>query len=236
MNRSWVLVRGAALAVIAVAAVLLVDAVSRGDGLTVIDRPIWSWFVHHRDGALTVTFKVITQVGSTLVTGTAAAVTVLLLLWRKRRADAVFLAAVSIGAGAIVSVGKHLLGRARPPLAERLVVETNQSFPSGHALASIAIIGAMAILFVPTVRAGGRRMATLVAAALFLVAIGVSRLYLGVHWSTDVIGGWLAGGGWLLLCLTVRQVDERRARPGLGRRPAVPGSGTAVSGSRPTRS
>ncbi|WP_157695471.1 phosphatase PAP2 family protein [Nakamurella panacisegetis] len=210
---SWLAFRGAGLAVIAAAIALLADAATEGDGLTAIDRPTWSWFVGHRGGPLTALFKVITQTGSTLAMGSLAGVVVVVLLWRRRRADAVFLAVVAIGAGLFVSAAKPLIGRARPPMAERLVVEANQSFPSGHALASIAIIGALAVLLRPILRATRLRVAAAVVGAVFVAAIGVSRLYLGVHWPTDVLGGWLCGAGWLLLCTTARQLRARRWPP-----------------------
>ena len=210
---TWLAFRGAELGVIAVAISLLADAATEGDGLTAIDRPTWSWLVERRDGALTAVFKTITQIGSTVTMGVLAGAVVILLVWRKRRADALFLAIVAIGSGLLVCAANPLVGRTRPPLAERLVTETNQSFPSGHALASFAIIGALAVLFVPALAGTRRRVLTVVLAALFVVAVGISRLYLGVHWPTDVLGGWLCGAGWLLLCLTVRQFRERRVTP-----------------------
>ena len=84
-----------------------------------------------------------------------------------------------------------------------------------------AIIGALAVLFVPFIGRRWLRYVAVVTAAAFVGVIGLSRLYLGVHWSTDVLGGWLSGGGWLLLCLTVRQLNSSRIQ----RRPVgdIPG-------------
>ncbi|GAA2004426.1 phosphatase PAP2 family protein [Nakamurella flavida] len=200
------LTRGAVLAVIAVSVGALADQVAEGDGLTSFDRPVWQWFVDHRTGFLTGVARTVTTVGSTLSMGVLAGVTVIVLWVRGRRPDAVVIAVVALGAGLLVRVGKTIVGRVRPPVAERLVDETNQSFPSGHSLASMAILGVLVIVLVRLIPSPAGRIAVRVVAVLFIALIGLSRLYLGVHWSTDVLGGWLTGAGWLVLCLTVRRL------------------------------
>lgn len=200
------LTRGAVLAVIAVSVGALADQVAEGDGLTSFDRPVWQWFVDHRTGFLTGLAKTVTTVGSTLSMGVLAGIAVIVLWVRGRRPDAVVIAVVALGAGLLVRVGKTIVGRVRPPVAERLVDETNQSFPSGHSLASMAILGVLVIVLVRLIPSPGGRIAVRTVAVLFIALIGLSRLYLGVHWSTDVLGGWLTGAGWLVLCLTVRRL------------------------------
>lgn len=198
----WV-VRVTLLGLIGFTALLLADAASEGDGLTAADRPVWSWLVDHRTATLTVIARVVTEVGSTLVvTILAIAAAGLLLLRHRQRDQALLVLLVTAGAGLLVVVSKPIVGRVRPPEEFRLVTETNQSFPSGHALASVAVLGVLAAVFLPTVSPTWARRAGYGAVVVAVAAIGVSRLYLGVHWATDVAGGWLVGGGWLLLCLT----------------------------------
>lgn len=205
--RVWLLVRAGALAAIAVMVVLLSDAASEGDGLTLADQPIWSWLVHHRTGFLTSMLIGITQVGSTVAMGLLAAVVVAFLAVRPgRRGQAMLVAVVAVGAGVLVAVLKASIGRTRPPVNFRLVIETNPSFPSGHALASAAIIGVLAVVFLPRIVGRRLRMVLTVAAVLLVGLIGFSRAYLGVHWPTDVLGGWLIASAWLILCLTVRSL------------------------------
>lgn len=199
-------VAAAALAVIGGMVGTLADAASEGDGLTVFDRPTWQWFIDHRSAFATTVAKILTTMGSTLVMGILAAAVAVLLFVRGRRGDAVMVAVVAAGGGLIIFFGKRVVGRIRPPEQYRLVLETNQSFPSGHALESMAVIGALTVLIVAGATSLATRLWVVLLAALLVAAIGVSRLYLGVHWATDVLEGWLTGAGWLLLCLIVRRL------------------------------
>jgi undecaprenyl-diphosphatase len=136
-----------------------------------------------------------------------AVAAVVALAWRPaRRGEAILVAVVAAGAGLLVSIAKPIVGRVRPPEQYRLVTEANQSFPSGHSVASIAIITVIVVVLVSRISSRGRRTTVIVIGAAFVALIGVSRLYLGVHWPTDVAGGWFTGLGWLLLCLTIRRV------------------------------
>lgn len=210
----FLVARGAVLAVMALVLAMVTDAAAEGDGLTAVDRPIWSFLIDHRTPLLTETARALSDVGSTGVMGVAAVATATVLWTRHRRQDAVLIVAVTAGAGLIVLLAKPIVGRARPPEEFRLVVETNQSFPSGHAVASAAVIGVLAAVLVPLLHRRGERVLVRVLAAALVLAIGLSRLYLGVHWPTDVVGGWLAGTGWLLLCLTaVGWWSRRSIRP-----------------------
>ena len=119
----------------------------------------------------------------------------------------------------------HGFGRPRPPLADRAVQASGFSFPSGHAFTAAAGAGLLA-LAVALVRPAAARVAA-GCAVVFAAAVGASRVYLGVHWPLDVLGGWLLAAGWLALgTLLVCQGRETGAallerRPGVRRgRPA----------------
>jgi membrane-associated phospholipid phosphatase len=134
------------------------------------------------------------------------------LLWRaRRRAPAVVVITAAAGAGILVEGFKHLYGRNRPPVVDRLTSESTFSLPSGHALGSMVVLGVLAAVAV----LAGRRAAQVGAvtlAAVGITVIAASRLYLGVHWITDVLTGWLLGGAWLAACITALILLETRSR------------------------
>jgi undecaprenyl-diphosphatase len=103
-----------------------------------------------------------------------------------------------------------------PPVTH---AERTYSFPSGHALSSAAVYLTLALLAARRLRRRGARVLVIVAAALLVFAIGVSRLYLGAHYLTDVLAGWAAGVGCALVCVWV---DERWEPRGAGAGPAAP--------------
>jgi membrane-associated phospholipid phosphatase len=200
------LASGAVLTLLGAVILGLADGAIEGGGLASIDPIVWRWAIDHRTPALTTVAITVTEVGSTVSMGIIASITVLVLWFNGRRGNAVLVAVVSAGAGLLVTVGKATVGRERPPEEYRLVTETNESFPSGHALASAAIIGVILVVVVPLIASTAWRVTLIAGGVLFVLAIGWSRIYLGVHWATDIIGGWVTGVAWLTLCLTVREV------------------------------
>ncbi len=201
---------GAVLALATAIIAGLAEAALDGNGIALIDPPVWSWMIEHRTPALTWLAIAVSDVGSTIGMAVIAIVTAGLLWWRGRRSDALLVAVVAVGAGVLVRVGKSTIGRERPPEEFWLVVESNESFPSGHSLASAAILGVVVVVLVPLLHATWARVTLIAVATVFALAIGVSRPYLGVHWATDVLGGWAIGLTWLFFCVTVRSVWQRR--------------------------
>lgn len=121
------------------------------------------------------------------------ALAAVVLLWlRGRRRTAVFVAVVVVGAATLESLTKVLVGRARPVFADPVAHAAGKSFPSGHAMTSLTVFGLLVILAVH------RRRAATVVAVVAVAAVGFSRLALGVHYLSDVLGGWLLGTAWLL--------------------------------------
>jgi membrane-associated phospholipid phosphatase len=219
------LIRAGVLAVLAAVAAALADGASDGAGLTVIDRPVWQWAIDHRSAGLTPVVKTITQIGSTVTMTVICVLLIGYLSYRKRWDDAVLAAVTGAGAGLLVVLGKKTVGRERPPVEFRLVTETNESFPSGHALASIAILGLVAVLLRPLITGRAGRISLIAGVAVAVVLIGASRIYLGVHWTTDVLGGWTSGAAWLLVCVTGRRVWRSRRAVTAAAAEAQPGTG-----------
>lgn len=132
----------------------------------------------------------------------AAALAAVTLLARRRAADAVFLAFTVLGGRLLVELAKHVIDRPRPAFDLHPVTTFSQSFPSGHAGNSMVTYLAIALIALPE---RWRRTGVIAAVALSL-AVGLTRPLLGVHWPSDVVGGWLFGAAWVWLCLAARRL------------------------------
>ncbi|WP_158675506.1 phosphatase PAP2 family protein [Nocardia stercoris] len=198
----------------------LTDAVVEHDGATRIDQPAVDWVLPHRTGWLTRLAVAISDLGDTTTMGAVALVACAWFAYRRRWPQFAVTAAAAAGAGLVVGILKIAVGRARPPVVDHLVTETNQSFPSGHTMGSTAVVGVLTALTVFALRRRAARVAVIAAAAVFVVAVGLSRLYLGVHWPTDIIAGWALGTVDLILCLTLYLRFVRHTEPRMVAQPA----------------
>lgn len=135
----------------------------------------------------------ITNLGGVLF-APALSVALCAVLWRKGyKAKATVLGLSVVGASLLNLLVKQLFERARPDLWTTLVTESSFSFPSGHAMATSALALALLLICWDT----RFRRHAIVLGALYTCVIGLSRLYLGVHYPTDVIGGWLLSTAWV---------------------------------------
>ena len=126
----------------------------------------------------------------------------LLVLYLKRWREAAGLAICLAGGAVLNLLLKNLFERARPELF-RLVEATGYSFPSGHSMVSLCFYGMAAFLLVRELKSWPGRVLVVSAAGLLIAAIGVSRIYLGVHYPTDVVAGYAAGSMWLAFCISL---------------------------------
>jgi membrane-associated phospholipid phosphatase len=120
-------------------------------------------------------------------------VVVLFLLWKKLPREAFFFSVCTLGAGLVNLLAKLFFGRARPDLWASIAPESDYSFPSGHAMASMAVAAALVLMLWPT----RFRWLTVALGLIYVLAIGLTRLYLGVHYPTDILGGWCASLAWV---------------------------------------
>lgn len=143
-------------------------------------------------------FVAFTELGGVIVVWVVAIILVLLFLAKRNYIRALLIAVGIGGVAAMNLLLKSIFERARPDLWDWIVTETHTSFPSGHATASMALALCIVYLLWNT----KWRKATIIAASVYLLLIGFSRLYLGVHFPTDILGGWLLGIGWMALVIT----------------------------------
>lgn len=131
------------------------------------------------------------------------------LMWRARQRRLALFTVVTVwGAGLIGSLTKLLVGRARPPVAMRLVHANGASFPSGHALTSSVALALLVVLAWPRVSRPWA-VALAVGAALVAAAVGFSRMALDVHYLSDIVGAWLLGATWLLAMIGAFRIARR---------------------------
>ncbi len=156
----------------------------------------------------------ITSLGSASVLVLITTATIIYFLLVRRWATALLIFVAVVGGQVLSSLLKVGIDRPRPELVSHLVTETSLSFPSGHAMLSAVTyltLGSLAARFLP-----GRvaKVYVLSLSVLVAVLVGVSRIYLGVHWPSDVLAGWCAGFAWAMLCwLVARLLQSREALP-----------------------
>lgn len=216
---------GGILAFLGIAALVVLDAT---DGF---DRAVIQAVRAAHHARLLEFLGPITQLGSTAAVTVVAVLTLLVGLaagpWRHG----------AIGAGVIgfaalaVEIIKSTVARDRPELLEPILVEHGFSFPSGHASLSMVAYGILAVLIGRSFLPRGPQLAAtgVVVALVFLV--GLSRVWLGVHYPSDVIAGWVAGGTVVLVYASLtRRVSREPAGAAVGVDPAAPRSGRPAAG------
>jgi len=165
------------------------------DTLDATATRIVSGFRGRLDGAMVA----LTWLGTGLSLVTLSALVCALLVLSGRRREASFLAVSAGGAALLNGALKLAFHRARPGLAlVYLATEPSSfSFPSGHAMGSMGVFASMAVLVCTTRASRAVRFLSALLAALLVIGVGLSRVYLGVHFPSDVVGGQLAGGAWV---------------------------------------
>ena len=128
-----------------------------------------------------------------------------------RRAETALLLVFAVAGGATLSTSiKALVGRARPDVINHLVEIANASFPSGHAMNSAITYLTLGALLARTEKSRAIRVYLIAVAVVLTLLIGCSRVYLGVHWPSDVAAGWCLGGAWAILCSLIARWLQRR--------------------------
>ncbi len=135
----------------------------------------------------------------------------LFLVYIKRRAEAAWLAGSVVGASVLNAGLKSLLHRPRPELVPHLAEVSNASFPSGHAMISAAIYLTIGAMLAETQPRRSARVFLMAFAGVLVLLIGVSRIYLGVHWPSDVLAGWALGSVWALVVFAADRTLKSRA-------------------------
>jgi len=179
----------------------IVEDVLVGDELALIDRPVVRFLALHRDAGLTAGMKIVTLLGGTVFVTAALGMTAVISFIKTRSPRwPAFTSATIIGAVALDNIVRFLVNRPRPDF-HPLVHPFGSSFPSGHAVAVAALCGSIA--FIVTRRMSWQSSVWVWASAIFVaVLVGLSRVYLGAHWPTDVFAGLTLGAFWTAVTAT----------------------------------
>jgi len=200
--------------VLALAAIFvqILDAVTDADDLTALDRAVSDWLIGHRTPWLTHIEIAITNLGSAFALITMVSLVGIVTAIRLRSWYPIVLAAVGLGGSQIlVAIIKAAIARPRPNPPAQLVTASGFSFPSGHSASSMVGFGLLAWLVCMLTTDRTVWATAWLAAALGTVAVGASRVYLGVHYPTDVLGGWALGLTWLAVVALAARVWRTRA-------------------------
>jgi membrane-associated phospholipid phosphatase len=189
----------------AIGFILLAHAIREGETLP-FDRAILLWIHGWAPEGLGSAVVTATNVGGPVGTVIITAILAGLLWYKRRKYAAITVVAGVAGAAAMNIVLKSLFERSRPDLWARLVHEASFSFPSGHAMASSALVFSVMVVLWRT----KWRVLAISIGLVYMVIIGFTRLYLGVHYPTDIIAGWLVSLGWVATVATLisRYIDR----------------------------
>jgi membrane-associated phospholipid phosphatase len=193
------------------------DAVAENDGISGLDQPALNRSIAARTLTNTQILTWFTHLGGPVGMKIIASLITIAMVWRWRSRTPLILMLIAVaGSLTMTAVGKAVVGRVRPPLIDAVPpYEYAFSFPSGHALNSTVIAGMVAYLLARRLRSPWSRAAVVIAAVTWALAMGLSRVFLGHHWLTDVMFAWLVGAAWLALLITAHRLylTIRRVAP-----------------------
>ncbi|HEX4334602.1 MAG TPA: phosphatase PAP2 family protein [Polyangiaceae bacterium] len=184
-----------------------------GPRVLAIDDTAAHWVAGIRRAPLTHVAVDVTSLGSPAVLGVVVVAAAVGLRVTRDRLGAVLLGAATVGAIGWTQGLKDLIERERPPLAARLVVTSGYSFPSGHSLASASILGALALIACRHLPSRTQQGMALIGTGFVMTSVAASRVYLGVHYLSDVTAGTSFGLAWVLgWAAALSALENRRAR------------------------
>jgi len=189
----------------------LAEDVRNGDPWTAVDARFSQWLHLQASRPLTTLMLLVTNVHSTLgVSVMTFAISFYLV--RRRMRDWAFTLFVTVYIGMLLNgILKLVFQRARPHFENAILTLSGYSFPSGHTMMATVFYGTLIAIVIDQCRDWRWRTAALIVAVFLIVLVGLSRIYLGVHYLTDVLGAIVEGFAWLTVCLTAALMQRQKA-------------------------
>jgi membrane-associated phospholipid phosphatase len=186
----------------------LYEATVEGDGAQLLDTPVLHTAMAIRSPPIDEALTAYTMIGGPIGMSVLAGTIMMVLAIRRRSWTPVVLVVLAAAGSVLITVvSKQFIGRARPPLSDAIPpYEYSDSFPSGHALNSLVLAGIIAYLLMLRCRTRRTVAWTAVIAVVFATTMGISRVYLGHHWLTDVLMAWALGALWLIIVVTTHRL------------------------------
>lgn len=189
---------------------VLASLVASGTTLA-FDSAVLLWVNERANPSYDAFFVAVTELGGVIVVSAVTLFLFVYFLAKKRYSRAILVALGIGGAAAMGHIVKAIIERSRPDLWDWLVVETNFSFPSGHAIGCSALALCIVVLLWRT----KWRTVAIAGAIVYVLMVSLSRLYVGVHYPSDILGGWLLSGAWIALvasCIQIYHLDNAKKK------------------------
>ncbi len=181
---------------------LIAKDVVTGEPLTLLDVRFTAWLQAHHQQALIKVMLVITHVHSMAAVSVLTMALASYLLWQRHRYWPIALLLTVFGGMLLNVVLKNVFHRARPSLDDPVLTFSSYGFPSGHTMAATCFYGVVATYALWKIRTWPGRVLAVMLSTFLVLLVGFSRIYLGAHYLSDVLGAMMEGMAWLALCLT----------------------------------
>src|SRR3954463_3641282 len=191
----------------------IAEDVSNGDPIVQIDALVALWFHQETTASVINLARGISFFGSVGWISVVSLGVALVFLWRRQWLDLSLLAVTMLGGSALNLLLKHFFHRERPVLENPLVTLSTYGFPSGHTMGATLLYGLVALFAWRNLRNRPMRMVCAFAACFWILLIGFTRIYLGAHYLSDVLGALAAGLLWLTFCWTAIDTLRPRRQP-----------------------
>ncbi len=191
----------------------IAESVRPGGTLVARDEAVAHWFHTHASPGLTSAARFVTTLGSVGFLS-AGSLAVAAFLWQRKAWNRLLALVATVLGGSLLNILlKHFFHRQRPVLENPLVTLSSYGFPSGHTMGATIFYGLLALFAIYAHRTWSRGLLAAMVAGVIVLAIGLTRIYLGAHYLTDVLAAFAAGAVWLAFCWTGLESLRKRRRP-----------------------